>query len=72
MSDDIWKRRFLLYMVVRLIGLALFLLGIAIAYSNLVRPGGFPQLGAVLAIIGAVGGMFAPRLLTKRWRREDS
>lgn len=72
MSDDIWKRRFLLYMVVRLIGLALFLLGIAIAYSNLVRPGGFPQLGAVLAIIGALGGMFAPRLLTKRWRREDS
>ena len=72
MSDDIWERRFLLYMVVRLIGLALFLLGLAIAYSDLVRPGGFPQLGAVLAIIGAVGGMFAPRLLTKRWRREDS
>lgn len=73
MSDEeTWKRRFTLYMVVRMAGLAIFLLGIAIAFSNLVRPGGFPQVGAVIAIIGALDAVFMPRLLKRRWDRQDS
>ena len=72
MSDeDIWKRRFFFYMGVRMIGLAAFLLGIAIAYSGILRPGGWPQVGAVIAIAGALGGMFAPRLLKRKWDREQ-
>jgi membrane associated rhomboid family serine protease len=68
--EDVWKRRFLLYMGARLIGLAIFFLGIAVAYSNLVRAGGWPQVGAVIAILGVIGGVFAPRLIKKKWERE--
>lgn len=71
-GDDVWKRRFFVYMAIRLLGLGIFLLGIAVAYSNLLRPGGSPQLGAAMAIAGALGGMFGPRLLTRKWKREDS
>lgn len=73
MSDeDVWRRRFQLYMGVRIAGVAVFLLGIAIAYSSLVRPGGLPQVGAVVAIVGVIDAVFAPRLLKKGWDREDA
>jgi hypothetical protein len=72
MADDaLWRRRFLIFMLVRLVGLLTFLAGIAIAYSDLVREGGWPALGAVIAIIGAIDAVFAPRLLKKHWDQED-
>jgi uncharacterized membrane protein YdjX (TVP38/TMEM64 family) len=72
MADDaLWRRRFRTFMLVRLVGLLTFLVGIAIAYSDLVREGGWPALGAVIAIIGAIDAVFAPRLLKKHWDQED-
>ena len=72
MADDaLWRRRFRTFMLVRLVGLLTFLAGIAIAYSDLVREGGWPALGAVIAIIGAIDAVFAPRLLKKHWDQED-
>lgn len=61
----------MLYSLVRLGGLAIFLLGIAIAYSNLLRPGGWPQVGAIVAIMGAIDALFAPRVLKRAWDKED-
>lgn len=70
-DEDLWRRRFFAYTAVRLGGLAIFFLGIAIAYSNLVREGGWPQLGAIIAILGAIDTVFAPRLLKKGWDQQD-
>jgi len=70
-DEDVWRRRFHLYSVVRLGGLAIFFLGIAIAYSNLVRDGGWPQLGAIIAIMGVIDALFAPRLLKRAWDEQD-
>ena len=70
-NEDIWRRRFYIYSAVRLAGLAIFFLGIAIAYSDLVRQGGWPQLGAIVAILGAIDTVFAPRLLKKAWDEAD-
>ena len=70
-DEDVWKKRFLAYSAVRLGGLAIFFLGIAIAYSNLVRDGGWPQLGAIIAILGAIDTVFAPRILKKSWDERD-
>ena len=72
MADDaLWHRRFLIYSAARLGGLAIFFLGIAIGYSNLVREGGWPRLGAVVAILGVIDALFAPRLLKKAWDEQD-
>ena len=70
-DEDVWRRRFYLYSAVRLGGLAIFFLGIAIAYSNLVRDGGWPQLGAIIAVLGALGTVLAPRQLKKGWDHQD-
>jgi hypothetical protein len=70
-DEDIWRRRFFAYTAIRVGGLAIFFLGIAIAYSNLIREGGWPQLGAIIAIVGAIDTVFAPRLLKKGWDRQD-
>jgi hypothetical protein len=73
MADDAqWKRRFHIFALIRLLGLAIFFLGIAIAYSGLLRPGGWPTVGAIVAIMGAIDAVFAPRILKRQWDREDS
>ena len=72
MDDDKARQRLLLYSVARLGGLAIFFLGVAIIYTDLVRPGGWPQVGAVIAIMGVVDAMFVPRILNKAWDEKDS
>ena len=69
MDDGTAQKRLLLYSLVRAGGLAIFFLGIAIIYTDLIRPGGWPQIGALVAIMGVIDAMFAPRLL-KRARDE--
>lgn len=71
-SDAIWRKRFQVFMLVRLFGVATFLLGIAIAYSDLLRPGGWPLIGGLITIAGAIDAVFAPRLLRKLWQDQDS
>jgi hypothetical protein len=70
-EDEVWRKRLLIYTLIRLGGLAIFFLGMAIFYTNLVRPGGWPRLGAVDAILGVIDAFFAPRLLKRAWDRED-
>jgi hypothetical protein len=70
-NDDLWRKRFQIFMLVRLFGLATFLLGIAIAYSDLLRPGGWPLVGGLVTVAGALDAVFAPRLLRKKWRLDD-
>jgi Na+-driven multidrug efflux pump len=71
MDDDIARRRLLVYSFVRVAGLAIFFLGIAIMYTGIIRPGGWPQVGAIIAILGAIDTVFAPRLLKKAWDEQD-
>ena len=70
-GEEVWKRRFLAFTLVRLAGLGIFFLGIAIAFSDLLRDGGWPTLGGIVAIMGALDAVFAPRVLKKAWERED-
>lgn len=69
-DEDLWRRRFLLFMAARMFGLAVFLAGIAIAFTDLVREGGWPLLGGILAVMGAIDAVFAPRMLKKMWEQE--
>jgi hypothetical protein len=72
MSDDaLWRRRFHIFMAVRLAGLVTFLLGIAVAYTDLVRDGGSPAVGAIISVMGAIDALLAPRLLKKMWEQQD-
>ena len=70
-DEALWQRRFAIFMLVRLMGLAIFLLGVAIAYADVLRLGGWPQIGAIVALLGAMDAIFAPRLLKKIWGREQ-
>jgi hypothetical protein len=73
MDDDKQARdRLIAYTGVRIGGLAVFFLGIAIIYTNLVRPGGWPQVGAIIAILGVIDAMFAPRILKRAWDQQDA
>jgi hypothetical protein len=70
-DDELWRRRFQAFMLVRVAGLALFFLGVAIIYTDLVRQGGWPVLGAILAVMGAIDAVFAPKLLKRLWEQQD-
>ena len=71
MDDDVARQRLLLYSLVRFGGLAMFFLGIAIIYTKLLRAGGWPQVGAIVAILGVIDAFFAPRLLKRAWDEQD-
>lgn len=72
MDDDArWRNRLLIYSLVRFGGLAIFFLGLAIIYTNILRQGGWPQVGAIVAILGAIDALFAPRLLKRAWDEQD-
>lgn len=71
-GDDIWRTRFQWFALVRMLGVATFLLGIAIAFTGLVRAGGWPAVGGLVAIAGAIDAVFAPRLLRKLWAEQDA
>ena len=70
-DEDLWRRRFQLFVLVRLFGLATFLVGIAVMYTDLLRQGGWPAIGAFLAIMGALDAVFAPKMLKKLWEQQD-
>ena len=70
-DEAVWKKRFAVFALVRLGGLAIFFLGLAIAFSDFLRPGGWPQVGAIVAILGAIDAVFAPRVLKRAWDEKD-
>lgn len=70
-DDSVWKQRFYIFLAARVGGLAMMLLGVVIAWSDLLREGGWPILGAIVALMGAIDTVFAPMLLKKHWERED-
>jgi len=71
MDEDTARRRLLLYTLVRFGGLLIFFLGLGIMYTNVLRPGGWPQVGAIVAIMGVIDAMFAPLLLKRAWDEND-
>lgn len=72
MADEAkWKRRFHLFMAARLFGLATFLAGFAIMFTDLLRPGGWPVVGSIVVILGLLDAVVAPKLLRKQWDAED-
>lgn len=72
MTEDeaLWKRRFHLFALFRLAGLAIVFLGMSVVLTDLVRPGGWPLLGGILIVIGVVGAVVAPRLLKRSWDKK--
>ena len=71
MDDEaVWRRRFAVFMVVRLIALVLVLAGMGIWIGDYVRPGGWPLLGAALVALGLADGLILPRLLKRLWDRK--
>ena len=70
-DEDLWRRRFQLFAAVRLFGVLTFLLGLAIAFSDLVRPGGWKLLGGILVVVGTIDALVAPRILKRSWERRE-
>ena len=70
-DDDIWKKRFLIFTAVRLAGLAVLTLGFAIAFTDLLRPGGWKLVGGILVVCGVIDAVFAPRILKRTWEQAD-
>ena len=68
-DEKLWRRRFLLFTLVRIGGFAVFLLGLAISATDLVREGGFPILGFIVSACGIVDAVLAPILLRRIWER---
>ena len=70
-DEELWKKRFQIFAAVRLLGVLTFMLGLVIAFSDLVRPGGWKLVGGIIVIVGVIDAVFAPRILKRSWDRRD-
>jgi hypothetical protein len=70
-DEDKARNRLLAYSAVRFSGLAIFFVGLAIIYTDIAREGGWPQLGAIVAIMGVIDALFAPIILKRAWDEQD-
>ena len=70
-DEDIWKRRFFVFVGARLFGLVTIAAGVAIMFSDILRPGGWPVVGGVIVAMGLIDAVVAPTLLRKHWRQVD-
>ncbi len=69
-SHATWRNRFILINLATILGAALGLFGILLWQSSYVVTGG-SVLGFPLALIGLAISFFAPRLLARRWKKND-
>lgn len=68
-DEELWRKRFQMFAAIRLVGLLTMMLGMAIAFTDLVRPGGWKLAGGLLVVIGMVDAVFAPKILKRGWER---
>jgi len=71
-DEELWKQRFLIFTLVRLGGLLIFMLGLGIAFSDLLRPGGWKLVGGLLVVFGVIDAVVAPRILKRSWERSGN
>lgn len=69
-DEEVWKKRFWVFALVRVSGLAMVLLGVAVAFTGLLQPGGHRYIGAAFIAAGAVDLSFGPVLLKHYWDRQ--
>ncbi len=65
MNEAADKKRFHIFMALRLSGLALFFLGLWIGFGDPIRPGGLPILGIPIAFAGLAEAVLAPKILKR-------
>ena len=66
-EEALWRKRFAVFAMLRLSGLAFMLAGIVIGFTPLLRPGGWPLVGALLVMIGLVDGLVLPLFVRRQW-----
>jgi len=67
-AEALAKKRFIALNLIRITGLVLVLLGIAIAQGVIDLP---RMVGIVLALFGLYDFFFMPRMLANRWKSPD-
>jgi len=70
-DNEVWKRRFILFTAARVFGILTLIAGLAISFSDVLRPGGWPLVGSILIIMGVTDAIVAPMMLRKHWAERD-
>lgn len=62
------RTRFAILSAARAIGAVTMLLGLWVWHGNVVRSGGWPEIGVPLFIAGMAASFVVPQILAARWR----
>ena len=69
-DDDKWKARFQAFAAVRMWGLLFVVAGLILGFRNPFFDE-YPAIGAPMAVVGGLLGLLGPKMLRRRWDRED-
>lgn len=66
--DDTARRRFAILSAVRALGAVTMLIGLWAWQGDVIRSGGWPELGVPLFILGMLESFVLSEMLARRWR----
>lgn len=69
-DEDLWRKRFHMFALLRLSGLAIVFLGLTVMLTDLVQTGGSLWLGGILVAVGVTDAVVAPRILKRSWEKK--
>lgn len=69
-DDAKWRNRLLVMTMVRLSGVVIIGLGLVVALTSLIIPGGNRIAGALIIVVGTFDAAFAPLLVKRMWDRQ--
>ena len=69
-DEATWRQRLLVMTLVKLSGIAIIALGLVIALTSLIVPGGNRIAGALVIVIGTIDAALAPLLVKRGWDRQ--
>ena len=71
-NSALWRRRFASFAVLRLGGLVIFFIGVAVTFSDWIRVGGWRVPGVMIAVLGLALATIPPALMKRGWKRDDA
>ena len=67
-NDDLAKQRFLMLSAIRLVSIAMIVVGLLVLSGKIAMP---RPAGAVFAVFGLLEFLFLPLILARKWKTPD-
>lgn len=68
-EEAMWRARFATFAMLRVSGVVLTIVGLAIEFTPFLKADGWPLLGFPVAVVGLIDAIILPRVVRRQWEK---